>query len=556
MNWFAAANGEQIIASYTYLVSGEAGGSIVTEGRINIFTFESGDLIDGGWPYGADPTTDFATLTGANAITLTANADPFNPQTTPAGTAPTPTEFLWTVSSGGGGGGGEAVAPPCTSPEMAVLTLPVYAALGAAIILVFLNPQNASTLLALTNQIQLLACIVALDQGSPQKIIDYVNELGFAKLDFSPEYLQEFYFNLGLDWVAENIGWLVVLEDWAFNWGPSPDATIPGVAYLEYESAVMVNNEQTPFILLVRTAIVHLICVLVGWILYFFHKGKSCRERNHSTFHFSAYLLIYLEAMVFVTLLSFADLEYQLGTSFDNWFSCVMSFFCLIVVVLTLVLVPIHYCKYQNNEDVLREGKFFILYDGLKVDRWWNGIYMSFFLWKRFFICLLFVALRRAGWYLNLLPIFLLQIGHFIFVAVARPFETWKDNAVEFLIEFFLALIVLCHMIWSGGWSTGAETFGIILLSVNNFCITIVIYIDLIIQLTLWIKGLFKKCENKKMRRSRFNGGKQVYIRNHIDPHHDKEAMEIPKYEDASDRKMKEPEEQMNGKKDSDPNRI
>ncbi len=72
----------------------------------------------------------------------------------------------------------------------------------------------------------------------------------------------------------------------------------------------------------------------------------------------------------------------------------------------------------------------------------------------------------------------------------------------------------MMSMVYKDGWNGGAPVLGIMVLSANNLCITVVIYVELVINFISFIKTCKRKRDNKKYRKSRFNFGKAVYIHN------------------------------------------
>ncbi len=130
------------------------------------------------------------------------------------------------------------------------------------------------------------------------------------KLDFGPENIQESLNNFALDPFADAIEWTIPLEDWSIPMGTVYPPYVEGVVNLEFDSAFMIHNQQEPIILIFRIIILNVILVAFALLLMLLKKCKGCRDLTYNFFFFGVYLRIYLEAILFLTFCSMADIDY------------------------------------------------------------------------------------------------------------------------------------------------------------------------------------------------------------------------------------------------------
>ena len=152
-----------------------------------------------------------------------------------------------------------------------------------------------------------------------------------------------------------------------------------------------------------------IIAWLIRWIKFRKEKiGLDLGRRLVWVFFFSIYLWYFTEMFLFLLINICFELEYQLHWV-ENVISFLFSFTGIEVLAFMMLFIPCYYWKYRKKKDVLENGKFRTLFDGLKLKWFWTALNIEWFLGRRVaYVVLIFVFWDVEGW-TKFVPLLIVQ---------------------------------------------------------------------------------------------------------------------------------------------------
>ncbi len=220
-----------------------------------------------------------------------------------------------------------------------------------------------------------------------------------------------------------------------------------------------------------------------------------------SFFLFTFYIGVLIEGALYTLVCA----VYELVSGQISLISALLAILLVLILLGFAVFIPYHYFKYRNQKEVnLKETKMKLLYEDLKLSKWTSGLFYLWFLIRRFLMILIFFALSDVNHWLKYSIFALLQIAHFFYIVICRPFTDWTINLLEALNEVTFIVFIILTMI--------LNSFDSWKLALLDTCLWFLVImglqgqlIVLLITLILALVSLWKWCKGRKMRQIKKN---------------------------------------------------
>lgn len=238
--------------------------------------------------------------------------------------------------------------------------------------------------------------------SSPQAFWSMLNQYQlFLTLPLLPAYIppKVLFFISEFDFFSFNFGFLNKIFPSMFS--IEMPQSIRGLEVLGYSS-------QSFFVSFLNSGRTFLIVVTIHLLLLPFMKWKALQKGKflkwlfpflRRTFHFSIYIRGFFEIYLFSLISSAAEVV-ETGSNIKYMWSFLSALSYSGVALIVGLLIPIHYTIYHKKLNVLSNGLFKELYEGIKKKRALQAINMFFYILRRVLMSLIIIVLRTAPYHL------------------------------------------------------------------------------------------------------------------------------------------------------------
>jgi hypothetical protein len=353
--------------------------------------------------------------------------------------------------------------------EVEILQIAASTSIGAAFLMSVvysaISQTNPQAFWSMINQFQLYILLPTVDPDIPDKIIDFLEGLGFWLFNFNFVKVDNFI-------VYREVEEFFACED-------EDDEYLSSIGIESTWS--LLNNLQMVFVMFI-VIIFHL---LFFFIYYQFRNSQSKTGKVvkyiFMLLTFTLYIRMMIESYI-ILLLSSASEVYNMR--FDSYKSVLSFMISVLIIVVQLLLLFASYIVARRAAKNDYEPKHTFLSEivtGTKEK--FGGRMMLFLHLLRIFISVTWIVCSKE------LPIFfisgvftIIQVCFACFKTYLRPFEEIKENIIEILNDWIY--VFACLMIWghySSDWSYKSQNTLMGVMAANSFLITIILFVFLII---------------------------------------------------------------------------
>ena len=190
----------------------------------------------------------------------------------------------------------------------------------------------------------------------------------------------------------------------------------------------------------------NLIFLAIKLITVLFKFNKKCLKKTlkwfSGLFHFSIYLRICIEAILFIFISFILELS-QFDSFEGHKVSYIITWVSLLVITILVILLPIHFFVFRTGGKI--RTKFFSeLYNGTKDKPLWKLNTLVFII-RRLLWTLVVVLMRNTDIWSRTIVFTCIQILALAYSVFIRPFQATKDTIIDIINE--LSFTFICMMV-------------------------------------------------------------------------------------------------------------
>ena len=314
--------------------------------------------------------------------------------------------------------------------------------IGLSVALNQLNPRSSfQNLFTVSEYYQLLLTFLLLTYEVPSSLYDILETFQAFKLDFG--FIIDF---IGIDF--------------------DKSVTSTGLESSNNRYSKIDFNYKSVILNFAVMIILNLVVIIIGLIIYFIYKAKGWKKQTHlhlqnkrtnpkykmkcwqkvivkvyTVFHFNFYVTLFLETFLFVMIWS-ANEVLHFGT---NSTLSIVSGVCSAITIGVFLFLTIVFWVFLFKADVKQNvpGPFESLFAGLNTEKGAGRLYTTMFLMRRTQLVVSVVFITHK--YVQFVCYFWVNLFHFGFICIWRPFEKSLENIVFAITDLSILTLWLFY---------------------------------------------------------------------------------------------------------------